>query len=121
MQALDAPGAVQLGILRRIFLARKGWWQLVPDQSIFADGGRTDGTVLNLAARHRDGRWIMVYLGSPSSVSVQMNRVASWRQASASWIDPRTGDSVAIRSLATSDAQAFTTPEGWEDALLVIE
>jgi len=60
-KALDAPGAVQMGILKKIFLARNQWWYLVPDQSIFATGGQTTGQVLNLAARHKDGKWIMVY------------------------------------------------------------
>ena len=40
-KALDAPGAVQMGILKKIFMARKEWWLLVPDQSVFAIG-RTD-------------------------------------------------------------------------------
>ena len=67
-QALDAPGATQLGLLKKIFLDRKEWWQLVPDQAILASGGNTNGQILNLAARHKDGRWIMVYLGSKAIV-----------------------------------------------------
>jgi len=54
-QALDAPGAVQLGILKKVFLGLSEWWHLVPDQSIFATAGQTQGQILNLAARHRDG------------------------------------------------------------------
>jgi hypothetical protein len=71
-KALDAPGAVQMGILKKIFLARQEWWYLIPDQSIFASGGQTTGQVLNLAARHKDGKWIMVYLGSKASFSINM-------------------------------------------------
>jgi hypothetical protein len=63
-EALDAPGAAQLGILKRIFQDRCEWWRLVPDQGIFASGAKTSGNVLNLAARHEDGRWVMVYLGA---------------------------------------------------------
>ena len=82
-QALDAPGAVQMGILRKIFEARKEWWYLVPDQTIFARGGNTKGNVLNLAARHKDGRWLMAYLGAKSTVSIDRGKLAAGKAASA--------------------------------------
>ena len=119
-QALDAPGAVQLGILKKIFLAVPEWWYLVPDQSIFAEGGRTDGQVLNLAARHKDGKWVMVYLADKASFSIHMNKLAA-SKVTAHWIDPRTGGSVSVGGLTNAGAQSFSTPEGWEDALLILE
>ena len=119
-KALDAPGAVQMSILKKIFMAREEWWRLVPDQSIFAGGGKTDGDVLNLAARHEDGKWIMVYLGGKSSFSINMNRIAAGNKLSASWIDPRTGDSVSIGGLSNRAVESFSTPDGWEDALLIL-
>jgi len=61
-QALDAPGAVQLGILKKVFLGLGEWWYLVPDQSIFAAG-----------------------------------------------------------SFLNTGTQSFSTPEGWEDAILLLE
>jgi hypothetical protein len=120
-KALDAPGAVQMGILKKIFLGRKEWWYLVPDQSIFASGGNTNGQVLNLAARHKDGRWIMAYLGAKSSFSVHMSKLAGSDRAKAFWIDPRTGDSVSIGTFPTQGEHSFETPAGWEDALLILE
>ena len=120
-QSLDAPGAVQMGVLKKIFLARKEWWFLAPDQGIFASGGNTKGDVLNLAARHKDGQWLMVYLGAKAAFSINMDKFAGGSQAKASWIDPRTGDATAAGSFPNSGVQAFSTPEGWEDALLVVE
>jgi hypothetical protein len=120
-QALDAPGAIQLGILKRIFLDRKEWWNLVPDQTVFAGGGNTDGQVLNLAARHKDGQWIMVYLGSQASFSIHLDRMAHGSSVKAFWIDPRSGDRIAIGTLAATGVQQFATPDGWEDALLILE
>jgi hypothetical protein len=120
-QALDAPGATQLGLLKRTFLDRKEWWHLVPDQTILAAGGRTTGQILNLAARHKDGAWIMVYLGSKAEISVKMNKLAGGRAAKALWIDPRTGQAEPIATRSGQDVQAFATPAGWEDALLVLE
>ncbi len=120
-QALDAPGAIQLGILKKVFEARKEWWLLVPDQTIFADGGNTKGTVLNLAARHQDGQWIMVYLGDPAAFSIHRSKLAGGTQARAFWIDPRAGDSAPIGEIPTTGVGQFTTPRGWEDALLILE
>jgi hypothetical protein len=120
-KALDAPGAVQMGILKKIFLGRKEWWHLVPDSAIFAKGGVTKGDVLNLAARHKDGLWILVYLGSKASFSIHMNKFAGGRRAKAFWINPRTGDAAGVGTFANRGVQKFSTPEGWEDALLVLE
>jgi len=119
-KALDAAGATQLGILRGFFLARPEWWLLVPDQSVFASGGQTAGDVLRLAARHKDGKWVMIYSADKATFSVNMDKVAG-TGATASWIDPRTGDAVPLGAVATSGERPFSTPDGWEDALLVLE
>lgn len=134
-QALDAPGPIQMSILKRIFLDRKEWWYLVPDQTVFARGGNTAGTVLNLAARHKDGRWIMAYLGgykslisrlleqlgSKPSISIRMDKITVGKSVNAFWIDPRTGQTVVIGHFANRGAQTFSPPSGWEDALLILE
>jgi len=120
-KALDAPGAVQLGILRRIFRKRKEWWRLVPDQTVLARGGNTKGKYLNLAARHEEGRWVMAYLADKASVSMDMTKIAPAKRAHAFWIDPRSGDRISIDSFPTTGIRDFSTPDGWEDALLILE
>ncbi len=120
-KALDAPGARQMGVLKKIFLGRKEWWYLVPDQSIFASGGQTGGDVLNLAAHHKNGEWIMVYLGSKSSFSINMNKITAGSKVNAFWVDPKSGDSVPIGSFSNTAARSFSTPDGWEDAILILE
>jgi hypothetical protein len=120
-QSLDAPGAVQLGLLKQAFLAREEWWDLVPDQSLFASGGNTEGTLLNLAARHKDGIWVMAYLAAPTTVTLDLRSIEGTDYFTALWIDPRTGQSEQIGGIATSNLQTFTTPAGWEDSLLVLE
>jgi len=118
--ALDAPGAVQLGILKKIFLALPEWWYLVPDQSVFAEGGQTEGQILHLAARHKDGKWVMVYLADKATFSINMNKLAAGK-GTAHWIDPRTGDSIPAGGLTNAAVQSFSTLAGWEDALLILE
>ena len=120
-QALDAPGATQLGILKKIFEGRKEWWNLVPDQDIFASGGNTSGQILNLAARHKDGRWIIAYLGGKAEFSITLDKLALAGRLSAFWIDPRDGKQEPIEKLSKTGLATFSTPEGWEDALLVLE
>ena len=119
-QALDAPGAVQLGILKKVFLGLSEWWYLVPDQSIFADGDRTQGQILNLAARHKDGKWVMVYLGSRASFSINMDKIVA-AKVNARWIDPKTGNSTAAGSFLNEGTHSFSTPEGWQDAILILD
>jgi len=120
-KALDAPGARQMGVLKKIFLGRKEWWYLVPDQSIFASGGQAGGDVLNLAAHHKNGEWIMVYLGSKSSFSINTNKITAGSKVDAFWIDPKNGDSVPIGSFSNTAVRSFSTPDGWEDAILILE
>jgi hypothetical protein len=120
-QALDAPGAVQMGVLKRIITSLEEWWSLAPDQAVFADGGSAAGQMLNLAARHRGGRWTMVYLAEKASISLHMDRVAGGRSVQAAWVDPRDGRKMAIGVFPGTGVRAFATPEGWEDALLIVQ
>jgi hypothetical protein len=100
---------------------REEWWNLVPDQSLFAAGGETKGQILNLGARHKDGKWIMVYLGRKSSFSIKMNLITAGKRVKAFWIDPVTGVSKAIGNFKNKGVRSFSTPETWEDALLIVE
>src|SRR5260370_39980417 len=110
-----------MGILKKIFLDRKEWWDLVPDQTIFARGGNTNGQVLNLAARHKDGQWIMAYLGSKAAFSIDMTKVKASGNRRVFWIDPRTGASRSMGSFPSRTEESFSTPSEWEDALLIVE
>jgi hypothetical protein len=119
-QALDAPGAVQMGLLKKIFTARNEWWLMVPDQSIFASGARSEGDLLHLAARHQDGKWAMLYLADKAAFSVNMNKLAAGK-VNACWVDPKSGKATPIGQETNTGVKTFTTPEGWEDAILILE
>jgi hypothetical protein len=120
--SLDAPGAGQLSILKKVFLDRSEWWRLVPDQTVFAGGDRLSGELLNLAARHKDGRWVMAYLASPGSVVLRLDKIKGAEGGiAAQWIDPRNGNSIPLGKLPARGREGFSTPAGFEDALLVLE
>ena len=117
--ALDVPGANQMGVVRKIFLDQKGWWNLVPDQTVFTDLGNSNHT-LNVAARSATGQWILAYLGSSITVKIRMGKI-SGNMVKASWIDPTTGARTAIGSSTNTGTRSFTTPSGWKDAVLLLE
>jgi hypothetical protein len=109
-----------MAILRQVFEARPEWWLLVPDQLPFASGDRTEGKVLRLAARHQKGKWALVYLASKATFSIDFGKLAGAKVQSF-WVDPRTGKGVPIRSSSNRGVESFSTPDGWEDALLILE
>jgi hypothetical protein len=37
------------------------------------------------------------------------------------WIDPETGESVTIGKFPNKGTKSFSTPDDWEDALLILE
>jgi hypothetical protein len=119
-EALDAPGAAQLGLLRRILEEREEWWNLVPDQLLLTNGGQTEGRVLNLAARHKDGKWALVYCAAVATVAVDLSRLAG-KECDAFWVDPRSAESIPVGHFATQGSETFSAPREWEDALLVVE
>jgi hypothetical protein len=57
-----------------------------------------------------------VFLG----LSEYMNKIVA-AKVDARWIDPKTGNSTAAGSLLNTGTQSFSTPEGWEDAILILE
>jgi hypothetical protein len=46
-------------------------WALIHSTTNFSNSGQ----VLNLAARHKDGRWLVVYLASKALFSIQMDKL----------------------------------------------
>ncbi len=119
-RALDSPGARQLSLLKKTFLSLDEWWFLVPDQSILASGGQTKGMILNLAARHKDGKWAMVYLGEESSFSVNLDKITA-KKVNVFWINPKTGERLEVGRFRNKEVKSFSTPDGWEDALLILK
>jgi len=63
----------------------------------------------------------VVYLADKAAFSVNLNKLAGTDRATAFWIDPRTGRQTPIGNSPTRDIRNFTTPEGWQDALLIVE
>jgi hypothetical protein len=107
---IDSPGARQMTVCRDVLTSLPGWWELVPDQGLIVSGEGA-GDEQNVAARSASGDWAIVYFAGAGAVGIDQGG------RTASWIDPRTGE----RSEAKSIAGTFSPPDGWEDALLLLE
>ncbi len=81
----------------------------------------SNGDTLNVAMCSTDCDNIIVYFSSATSIDFDMSKITRFALFSAIWIDPQTGKKHQIGSFKNVEPKTFSTPEGWEDALLLIE
>ncbi|MFO1500703.1 MAG: DUF4038 domain-containing protein [Verrucomicrobiota bacterium] len=127
-RTFDTPGAGQVCRMKQILLSLP-WWELVPDQGVFATGVSSERT-LNTGMRSVSGDRVLVYLSSQCTVFLHLDKIAAGR-AKATWIHPSTGERRPAGSYRTGNhndktfpdgqTQFFMTPNHWEDAVLLLE
>jgi hypothetical protein len=106
-QAVDLPGAWQMGHVRRLMLSRP-FLSRIPDAALIA-GGQGDGADHIEATRDRDGAYAFVYLPTGRPVTVDLERLRGTR-VKAWWFDPRTGTAAAIGEWPRQGAREFDPP-----------
>ncbi|HEY9696147.1 MAG TPA: glycoside hydrolase family 140 protein [Trichocoleus sp.] len=106
-EALQHPGATQMGYLRQLFESR-AFTKLVPDQSLLVNDTGEGGDRIQ-AARAEDGSFGFIYTptGMPFTVNLEKMRGNS---VSAYWYDPRQGTRTAVDEVPTTNFQEFTPP-----------
>lgn len=120
-QVLELPGAVSLKHLRTL-LGSRPWWKLVPDlHDVVAVEGRgalatNDQTVTALAA---DGSFALSYLPTKRTLTIDLSKL-SGAKVSASWFNPRSGESTFVGSLTDKQRRGFEPPADG-DWVLVLE
>ena len=102
-EALDHPGAFQMGLLRRIFEAYD-YQQLRPTADFVVDGPRHGGAKIR-AARAADGSFAFVYSPCGAAITVARSQLKGTRVKEI-WFDPRYG---SLHHIHTSDNGAFQT------------
>ncbi|MFO7958128.1 MAG: glycoside hydrolase family 140 protein [Candidatus Brocadiia bacterium] len=119
-QALDYPGATQMGHLRALIESRPMLGRL-PDQRLLALGPGEGGCHLQ-ATRAPDGAYAMVYAcRGRQTFTVDMARL-SGDAVIAWWFDPRTGQASRPEgSPATTGTASFTVPDEGPDWVLVLD
>jgi hypothetical protein len=127
-RTFDTPGAGQVARMKEIVTSLP-WWELTPDQGVFATGVGSERT-LNAAQRSSRGDRVLVYLSSQCTVVLHLDKIAS-RNARVTWINPATGERRSAGTFRTGNlngksfpdgqTQSFTVPGHWEDAALLLE
>ena len=93
------------------------WWEMVPDSTlILSDRGQ--GTAEIVASRLPNGEQLTVYYPVNTSATVDVARLAQ-DTVTLTWY--KTDEEVEIRRTVPANRNVLQPPEGWEDALLVVQ
>jgi hypothetical protein len=119
-EALDHPGAFQMGLVRRLFESRP-YQKLVPDQDMIVDGPRAGGAKVR-AARAADGSFAFVYSPRGEPFTLDQRRVNGPRRKEI-WFDPRYGAAYEVHTTTAAAFQTYTPPSSGRgnDWVLVVE
>lgn len=117
---IHSEGVDNIGVFRRTITGLDAWWLRVPDQSIISRGAGA-GMSANTACRAGDGSWALVYLSAPTTVSLDTSTLKRGVDFAATWMDPRSGSTTPAGTLGAGEPASYTTPDGWEDAVLLLE
>jgi hypothetical protein len=119
-EAIDHPGAFQMGHVRRLFESRP-WEQLEPDQGLLV-GPNPPGDGFVRAAVARDRSFAFVYSPRGEPVMVDQGRLGA-RDLTAWWFDPRYGRAYFVHTGVGTANQVFTPPSSGRgcDWILVLD
>jgi hypothetical protein len=119
-EALDHPGAFQMGWVRRLYESRP-FQKLAPEQALILDGPRHGGAKIR-AARAHDGSFAFVYSPYGEPFTLDLARIEAAR-VKALWYDPRYGVAYHLHTAGNMGAQTYTPPSRGRgrDWLLILE
>jgi hypothetical protein len=119
-EALDHPGAFQMGHLRRLFESRP-WHTLAPAQDLIV-GTNPPGAGYMRAALAADGSFALVYSPRGEAFVVDQSRLGA-AEITYWWFDPRYGRAYHIATGMGTALQYFTPPSSGRgcDWLLVLD
>ena len=118
--ALDHPGAFQMGYARRLLEARP-WYRLRPAQEMVS-GENEKGTDHIRASRDQNGAFALLYLPTGGTVTVALDQL-DVQEVDAYWFDPRQNAAQLIGSFPAGGSHSFAAPGRGEhqDWLLVLD
>ncbi|UCE06825.1 MAG: glycoside hydrolase family 140 protein [bacterium] len=118
--ALDHPGAFQMGLVRKLFESRP-FQKLVPNQSIIKNGPLTGGAKIRAAVAN-DGSFAFVYSPRGEKFTIDKGMINATR-TNEIWFDPRYGIAYNVHSPNTKGMQTFTPPTSGRgnDWILIVE
>ena len=119
-EALDHPGAFQMGFVRRLFESRP-FTRLRPDSKMVVEGPSERGAKVR-AARASDGSFAFIY--SPRGERFTVDKtVISDRRVREIWYDPRYGIASHFHTTDNAGFQTYTPPSSGRgsDWMLLLE
>jgi hypothetical protein len=119
-EALDHPGAFQMGHLRRLLESRP--WQLLEPAQDLLVGPNLPGPGFVRAALARDRSFALVHTPRGEPVTVDQGRLGA-RDVTAWWFDPRYGRAYRLHTGVGTGIQVFTPPSAGRgcDWVLVLD
>lgn len=119
--ALDRPGAVQVGYLRRLLESRP-FASTVPDQTLFAHGSAGAAGDHARALRATDGSFALIYIPVGRTVEISGAYTAA-PELRASWFNPRDGTTTQPTVRPREARMSFTPPTvgGENDWVLILD
>lgn len=119
-EALDHPGAFQMGHVRRLFESRP-FSKLVPDQTLALNAPQTGGAKVR-AARASDGSFVIVYSPFGEPFTIEKSRLPAKRLREI-WYDPRYGVAHLVHRTDNQGFQTYTPPTRGrgQDWVLILE
>ena len=104
-QALDLPGAWQVGHLKKL-MESFPVAGLLPDQSLLVSG---QGDCANYIPVLRGKSFALIYIPSGGKPEIKLGTFEG-RQVKASWFDPRTGTFIKIGNFENQGTRSFDVP-----------
>jgi hypothetical protein len=119
-EALDRPGATQMGYLRKLMESRPQLTRIA-DQSIIANGQGDKGEYI-CATRDSIGSYILIYIPVGKKITVNTASMKS-KKVYAWWMNPKTSEVQIAGTIQKKAIMEFTTPsQGYEnDWVLVLD
>ncbi len=116
-KAIDWTSAGQMTIMRDFFRAID-WWKLVPAHEMVMNQ-EADDTLKMVVSTTRERDLLLAYL--PDNPVIKLDLRDFTRTLKGKWFNPVTGEYISIdHQVIPSSEVAFSRPEGWEDAILLL-
>jgi hypothetical protein len=107
-RTFDTLGAAQVARMKEI-VTTLPWWEMAPDQGVFATGVSSERT-LNTALRSYRGDRVLVYLSSQCTVTLHLDHIAS-KSTRVTWINPTSGERKDAGTFLTGNYNGKSFPD----------
>ena len=116
-EAMDYPGASQVGLVMKGFIEQQSIFEFVPDQSLIVSEN-PEGELVQCAMIKNDHSKLLAYLPDFGEIQIDLSKLRGEGNYKAIWLDPRNGSISEAQINAKND---FIPPAHYEDAILIVE